>query len=103
MLTEAGCSSGVCRMISGTKKLVQAPRKLQTPTTEIPGAAIGSMIYQNDWKIFAPSIQAASSISTGTESRKFFISQMLKGSELAVKKRMQPCKVSVRLSETYIA
>src|SRR6266567_4362193 len=103
MLTEAGCNSGVCKIIKGTKKLVQAPRKLQTPTTEMPGAAIGNMTYQNDCRVLAPSIQAASSISTGTESRKFFISQMLRGSELAVKKRIHPCSVSVRFSETYIA
>src|SRR5690242_3052692 len=103
MLTEAGKRFGLCKMISGTKKLVQAPRKLQTPTTAMPGAANGKRICQNVLRVEAPSIQAASSNSNGTVSRKFFMSQMQKGSALATKKRIQPSSVSCRLSVTYIA
>src|SRR5260370_38360143 len=57
--------------MKGTKKFVHAIRKLHTPTTAIPGAAIGNTMRKSPWKVEAPSIQAASSSSKGTESRKF--------------------------------
>src|SRR5215469_758014 len=90
-------------MIRGTKKFVQAIRKLQTPTTAMPGAAIGNTMRKSPWNVEAPSIQAASSSSKGTESKKFFISQIENGKELATKNRITPCSVSTRFSETYIA
>src|SRR5215467_4392769 len=103
MVTEAGNKFWLCKIMSGTKKLVHAPRKLQTPTTAIPGAASGSSTYQRDLSVEAPSMYAASSISNGTVSRKFFISQMQKGNALATKKRIHPSKVSTRLKVTYMA
>src|SRR6266478_7848763 len=89
--------------MKGTKKFVHAIRKLQTPTTAIPGAAIGNTMRKSPWNVEAPSIQAASSSSKGTESRKFFISQIEKGNALATKKRITPWSVSMRFSEAYIA
>src|SRR5579859_3543815 len=103
MFTEAGNKFWLCRMIRGTKKLVHAPRKLQTPTTATPGAASGKITYQKVLSVEAPSIQAASSSSKGMVSKKFFISQIQNGNALATKKRMHPCSVSCRFNETYIA
>src|SRR5215467_4068679 len=103
MVTEAGNKFWLCKIMSGTKKLVHAPRKLHTATTAIPGAASGMSTYQRDLSGEAPSMYAASSISYGTVSRKFFISQVQNGNVLATKKRIHPCKVSVRLRVTYMA
>src|ERR1035437_1217629 len=77
--------------------------KLRMPTTAMPGAESGKTMRQKEPKVEQPSTQAASSRSIDTESRKFFIIQVLNGSEEATKKATTPGVESVRPSCTYMA
>ncbi len=52
--------------MNGTKKLPHIMAKQNTVTTATPGPISGSTIRTSDWKVFAPSVQAASSSSFGT-------------------------------------
>jgi len=100
MLTAAGCSSGDSSNTKGTKKFPQAPTKMKMKTTAIPGRISGTTTRVNVASIDAPSTQAASSSTIGTESMKFFIIQIAIGRLVADMNRMIPGIESIRLKAT---
>src|SRR3954454_1961842 len=97
MVTDAGWLSGACSRMNGTKKLPHCSTNVKTKTTVRPGTMSGRMIRRNDCNQPAPSVQAASSSSTGTPSMKFFIIQIANGSDVAVMKNTVAVIESVTL------
>src|SRR4029453_4922548 len=102
MVTDAGWLSGLCNRMNGTKKLPHWVTKVKTKTTVRPGIISGMMMLRNDCSQPAPSVQAASSSSTGTESMKFFIIQMANGRDDAAMKRMRAGTESVSSNWLYM-
>src|SRR5579859_2477039 len=96
MVTDAGSFPGDRRRIYGVRKALHALIKVYTAATLIPGQVRGAMIYRSIWILDAPSTRAASSRATGTESMKFFRSQMEKGREMAARKNAVNVRESVR-------
>src|SRR5690349_3035140 len=102
MVTDAGWLSGLCSRMNGTKKLPHWVTNVNTKTTVSPGIISGRMIRRNDCSQPAPSVQAASSSSTGTESMKFFIIQMANGSDDAAMNRISAGTESVSSNWLYM-
>ena len=69
-------------------------------TAASPGFISGTTTSRRDLSMLAPSTQAASSNSTGTESMKFLVIQMAMGREDAARKNMVPVIESRRWSMT---
>src|SRR4051812_10555793 len=100
MLTDAGSRSGLSNRTNGTKKLPHIPTNVKMPTTDTPGQTSGRITYRSVCIRDAPSVQAASSRTSGTLSMKFFISQIANGRPVEAMNNIVPEIVSIRFSWT---
>src|SRR5665648_890515 len=83
MATAAGCFDESNSRTNGTKKFPHATVNTKMNTTPRPGRISGTTIRLSAVIALAPSIQAASSRATGTESMKFLVIQIAIGSAAA--------------------
>jgi hypothetical protein len=79
------------------------PTKVKIVTTAMPGRTSGSTTDQRVRSIDAPSVQALSSMSVGTPSKKFLVRNSANGIEDVARNRIAPGIESMRLIRTNIA
>ena len=99
-VTAAGRFSGLSSSMNGTKKLPHMDTKVKIVATARPDFISGITTDHSARYTPAPSVQALSSISTGTPSMNPLVRKMAYGRELAPRNRIAPNIESIRFTRT---